>query len=134
MKFVITGYPKTGKTTLAKKFKDAGYEVLHTDDAIELGIHNDSEAVSQWFDKPGNWVVEGVTAPRAIRKWLAAHPGEDFPADAVVYMKDHVVPWENKGSFVKGIDTVWSQVADSVKQGDRVLLDSALEFPPEGSL
>lgn len=129
MKLVITGYPKTGKSTIADRFKAAGYEVMHTDDVIELGQGADSQAISEWFNRPGNWVVEGVTAPRAIRKWLAQNPGKEFPADAVVYMKDHVVPWENKGTFTKGIDTVWSEVEGSVKKADASLLGNLLKGP-----
>ena len=115
MKIVIAGYPKTGKTTLATEFEQAGYVVRHTDSVIDLGHGADSQAVSEWFNDPGDWVVEGVTAPRAIRKWLDQHPGEKFPADMVVFLREHVVPWESKGTFVKGLDTVWGQVTEKVR-------------------
>lgn len=119
MKIVLTGYPKTGKTTLANQLLAAGYKVLHTDDAIALGIHNDSAAIAEWFNEPGDWVIEGVTAPRAIRKWLEQHPGRGFPADLVVYLTHHVVPWESKGTFIKSIDTVFSQVRGHVRLGTK---------------
>ena len=118
MKIVIAGHPKTGKTTIAGQFAEAGYKVYHTDDVIELGHGADSQAVSEWFDESGEWVVEGVTGPRAVRKWLDRHPGLPFPA-LVFYLREQVVPWDNKGTFVKGLDTVWAQVSDKVRSGTK---------------
>lgn len=127
MKIVLTGYPKTGKSTLGDQLsKRLGWPVFHTDDVIELGVHNDSQRVSDWFDKPGDWIVEGVIAPRAIRKWFDQNPGRSFPADAVVFMRDHVVPWENKGTFVKSIETVWGQVEGKVHVSSKAALLAAL--------
>ena len=125
MKIVLTGYPKTGKTTLANQlFVTAGYIVRHTDDVIPLGPVADSQAVSEWFNEPGDWLVEGVIAPRAIRKWLDQHPGQHFPADMVVFLREHVVPWESKGTFVKGLETVWGQVEGRVRLGSKATLEA----------
>ena len=126
MKLVITGFPKTGKTTLAAAFEAKGYKVRHTDDAIDLGIHNDSQAISEWFNEPGDWVVEGVTAPRAIRKWIDQHPNQRLPADKVVFLRDHVTEWENKGTFTKGIETVWGQVQGSVSSASKADIEALL--------
>ena len=75
---VIAGGPRTGKTTHANKLgAESGARVRHTDDLIgRLEWSAASQEVSQWFDEPGPWIVEGVAVPRAVRKWLAAHPSK----------------------------------------------------------
>ncbi len=112
---MLAGYPKTGKTTLADELgRRYGWKVYHTDDVIDLGQGADSLAVTEWFNSPGDWVVEGVIAPRAIRKWLALNPKQRFPAEAVAFLKQHITHWENKGTFTKGLDTVWAEVRQHV--------------------
>lgn len=67
---VLIGSPKAGKTTLSKKFEEAGYHVLHTDDYIDL----------DWTDAPGaildevkrlkdddmDILIEGVSTARIL--------------------------------------------------------------------
>ena len=75
----IAGVPRSGKTTLG------GEGAKSTDDLMGLGWSGASEAASGWFDEPGPLAVEGVAVPRALRKWLAAHP-TGRPVDEVVWL------------------------------------------------
>ncbi len=111
---VICGGPRTGKTTFAATF---GLPVRHTDDVMHLGWSEASEAVSHWFDDPGPWVIEGVAAVRALRKWLERNPengnaGRLGAPCAALYMRTHA--WESlkpgQASMAKGIWTVFEGI------------------------
>lgn len=109
MRTVICGGPRTGKTTLAASLPGP---IKHTDDLI---LDHDwsaaSEAASSWFDEPGPWLVEGVTAVRALRKWLAAHPGHDKPCDLVIWLyRQHELLTKGQATMAKGCLTVWREI------------------------
>lgn len=119
-RIVILGGPKTGKTTLANELFEAhgwphsvpdcdGCGMLrHTDDLIPLGWSEASQAASAWFDEPGPWIIEGVAAVRALRKWRDQHPGEPPPVDRVIYLTETFVePTAGQRALAKGIETVW---------------------------
>lgn len=110
MRLLIAGVPGSGKTTLA------GEGAIHTDDYIELGWSEASLAVSCLFDAIGPWVIEGVTVPRALRKWLVQHE-DGKPCDKVIFLNE---PWEelSKGqaSMAKGCRTVWLQVVGELRE------------------
>lgn len=117
----ITGGPRTGKTTLAKKIfgsppftKEPEDRVLHTDDLIDrlaqLGKDGWSEAsriASTWLDEPGPWIIEGVAVSRALRKWKEAHPGEKPPVDRVIFCATaHVERTTGQTAMARGVETV----------------------------
>lgn len=123
---VIVGGPKTGKTTLGQKMARelaadvapeglpaTAVKLMHTDGLI--GTHGWSEAseeVARWLDVPGPWIIEGVSAVRALRKWLASHP-EGKPADRLIYMtKTWQELTKGQAAMAKGIVTVWAEVVD----------------------
>lgn len=114
---VITGGPRTGKTTMANNMVGP---VKHTDDLIaetaHLGKDSWSEAsrlASLWMDEPGPWVIEGVAASRALRKWREAHPGEAPPVDRVIYLETpHEELSKGQASMAKGVAKVHSEVED----------------------
>lgn len=93
--------------------------MFHTDDLLSsapIGAlkrredwSGQSDEVARWFDRPGSWIVEGVTVPRALRKWLAAHPGK--PCDKIIWLTRPKVP-RNKGqkAMADGCLTVWREV------------------------
>jgi len=103
-RIVIAGVPRAGKTTLA------GPCARHTDDLIRMEWHVVSDTVATWLDLPGPWIVEGVRAVHALRKWLAAHP-EGKPCDRVVWLGTPRVPLtRGQDVLAKGCLTVWREV------------------------
>jgi hypothetical protein len=119
-RIVITGGPRTGKTTLSESLGDrCGHNnIRHTDDLIgKLDWSAASLEVSRWFDEPGPWIIEGVAVSRALRKWREAHPGEPPPVDQVIYLH---TPYEalSKGqaTMAKGVETVHAEIEPWLRQ------------------
>ena len=118
MKILITGGPKTGKTTLARelatKYKIS--KIYHTDDLIlkyDWGF--ESDIVNSWL-KEDNIIIEGTTVPRGIRKWLFNNDSGK-PADIVYYLKEPKVKIsKGQATMTKGIDTVWSEVLPELRK------------------
>jgi hypothetical protein len=105
MRTLITGAPRTGKSTEAARLVKADGqrhgEHLCTDPQrlCAWGLRGVPDSSSDWSDAsayvadkwlsmPGPWVIEGVAVPRALRKWRASHPGAAPPADRLVIMSD----------------------------------------------
>lgn len=65
--------------------------VRHTDNLIDLGWSEASEAASHWFDDPEVRIVEGVAVLRALRKWLARNPTGQ-PCQRLLYLRKVYVP------------------------------------------
>ena len=116
LRLVITGGPRTGKTTLARSL---GLPVYSTDDLIETYKHLGREAwsavsqhvVDHWFTQPGPWIVEGVAVSRALRKWRDQHPGELPPVDRVIYLTTAHTPLSpGQIRMEKGVVTVHRQI------------------------
>lgn len=105
---VIVGGPRTGKTTLAETL---GAPVIHTDTHITVGNFSaQSDAAVRHFDIPGDWTLEGVTAVRALRKWLESHP-EGKPCDTVIHLaRPHVSLTGGQATLGKGCETVWREI------------------------
>jgi broad-specificity NMP kinase len=115
-RILITGGPRTGKTTLARSLSP---HARSTDDVIHLGWSEASAEVATWFDRPGPWVIEGVAVPRALRKWLEANPhvkvGEKWihpPCDRIIFLsKPHERLSKGQSSMAAGVLTVWREIA-----------------------
>lgn len=123
-RLLITGGPGVGKSTLAVRLADrgglleAGIVVDHADDlAGVLGWSEASLEVSRWFDRQGPWVIEGVAIPRALRKWLIAHPGNAAPCERIYYMTEHFrPPTKGQVSMTKGVMTVWREIVPELER------------------
>lgn len=112
MRIIITGYPKTGKTTLAAE-TEPGTPVRHTDNVSHLGWSGSSAEVARWISFRVPWVIEGVTCPRALRKWLRDHEGK--PCETIVFLtQPHVELSAGQESMSKGIDTVWAEIENDL--------------------
>jgi hypothetical protein len=129
----IAGGPRTGKTRLAESMFERhdwphavtdcdGCGILrHTDDLVYLGWSEASAAAALWFDDDGPWIVEGVAVPRALRKWLAAHPDDwdrtaGKPCDVVYWLEEPLVErTPGQIAMANGCATVWMEIADELR-------------------
>lgn len=113
-RILITGWPRAGKTTLAETFvrRGGGYFVRHTDDLIgRLDWSAASAEVAKWLEEPGDWVIEGVSVARALRKYRDAHPGEPLSCDRLIYLRTpHVELNARQAGMGKGVDSVMSEL------------------------
>jgi adenylate kinase family enzyme len=111
-RIVVAGGPRTGKTTFAAEL---GGHILHTDDLIaELDWSEASEQVAKWFDEPGPWVIEGVAAVRALRKWLDANES-GLPCE-IVYWFDRPVVERTRRQYGMGkaCQTIFDEIRGSL--------------------
>jgi broad-specificity NMP kinase len=116
MRTIIAGGPRCGKTTLAERMEREGSTtVRHLDDLIATHDWSAaSEAASRFFDEPGPWVIEGVQAARALRKWLARSAGK--PCDRLVLlMEPHKTLSRGQASMLKGVETVMREIARELR-------------------
>lgn len=123
MRILIAGWPRAGKTTLAGQISTAErIPVRDTDSLISTHAWSEaSEVVAGWLTEPGPWICEGVAIPRALRKWLLAHP-EGIPADVLHWSETpREALTKEQTAMGKGCTTVWNQVRDElVRRGLRV--------------
>lgn len=109
MKVVICGGPRTGKTSLAEKYRGLGI-VRHTDE-LACDWKGASSAAATWMDEPGPWLIEGVMCSRGLRKWHELHPGEPPPVDRVIYLlRSHEPLSDGQQRLTKGTRTVHEQI------------------------
>lgn len=133
-RLVITGVPKAGKTTIANvlgEFNGKSPTVRHTDELIETHKWgDDSVEVAKWFDEPGIWIIEGVSAVRALRKWMRGdekrglehHEGK--PCDAVLWLGDPIEALEGRvASLAKGCHTVWRDIEQELIDRGVVIIE-----------
>ena len=116
---VVIGAPRAGKTTYADaRGQREGVEVRHTDDLIGTldwsGVS--AHVASTWFAEPGPWIVEGVAAVRALRKWLRNNR-EGMPCDEVVVLEH---PWialtAGQARMAKVCAKVWREIRADLEQ------------------
>lgn len=118
-RILITGGPRTGKTTLANKLQQEGGDpiVYSTDDVMHLGWSEASAAVALWLDADDSWIVEGVAASRALRKWRALHPDQPPPIDRLIYLREpHETLTPGQRTMAKGVETVHRELEDWLAQ------------------
>ena len=125
-RIAIAGIPKSGKTTLANNLSD---NAVHTDDFIHLGWSEQSLATSLLFDKPGPLIIEGVTIPRALRKWLQHHP-EGKPVDQAVFLNTPHIPLSpGQQNMAKGCRTVWLKILPELLRRGVIIGEEGIVSP-----
>lgn len=92
MRLLITGGVGSGKTTMSQHLRGStgSDRVMHTDDLIGTGEWSEvsQRIADEWLTMPGPWIIEGVAIPRALRKYLEAHPHEPPPCDRIIVLTD----------------------------------------------
>lgn len=131
-RIVVAGIPRAGKTTLAGDVRvKLGHRVMHTDDLIgELDWSSASDAVLRWLDEPEPWVIEGVAAVRALRKWLIRNP-EGKPCDMVVWCgRPYVTVYKNgQRAMAKGCERIWGEIrGELLARGVEVVSNSLVDL------
>lgn len=112
-RIVIIGGPKTGKTTISRQFPCL---VRHTDDLIAThGWSEASQEIVSWLLTPGPWVIEGVAAVRALRKYLAQHPGSKPCAEILYLTRPHQALNKGQTSMHKSCATVFKEIEPQLK-------------------
>jgi len=118
MRVAIAGVPRAGKTTYTETLEAECPDdtlVCHTDSLIYLGWSGASAQVATLFSEEGPLIVEGVAVPRALRKWLAAHPDRP-PVDTVMWFGD---PYHElsvgQRTMGRGCLTVMYEIVDELR-------------------
>lgn len=102
--------------------------VRSSDDVKHLEWSEASAVVSTWFDAPGGWVVEGVAAVRALRKWLDRNP-TGAPCDHVIFLEEPFVALTKEQTAMgRGCVTVWQKTVDRLRA--RGVTVSVCKAPP----
>jgi hypothetical protein len=117
-RIVIVGPPKAGKTTLGRDLAESsGVQLRHTDDLIgELDWSGCSERIaSEWFAQPGPWIIEGVAAVRALRKWLVGNR-EGRPCDQIIALSKSWVPLTpRQAGMATACASIWGSIRGAVQ-------------------
>lgn len=113
-RIIICGGPRTGKTTLASELavaRGVPSTAIHSTDLIAGQWSEVSDAAAKLISARGPWIIEGVAAFRALRKWMDLDPGAALTGVKIVYLKTLGVKL-NKGqlAMAKGVGTVWSEI------------------------
>lgn len=120
-RLVIAGGPRTGKTTAAMALQERRHWALLSTDALihQYEWSQVSEIAATWFDHtPAPFILEGVAAARALRKWLASHP-TGAPCDRIIVMTVPVVMrTREQETMAKGCDTVWAEIEPELRARD----------------
>jgi len=123
-RIIIVGGVNTGKTSLALRLKTERNisTIRSTDSLIDLGWSEASAAAALWFSEPGDWIIEGVAVPRALRKWLAANPNARLDAEIITLHRPLKPLSKGQRAMTLGMHTVLREIAVSLKQRGAVFV------------
>lgn len=109
---IVAGGPRSGKSTIGaragERFK---LKVRHGDSLIGKKKWSEaSDEVAGWLDESDQWLVEGVVAVRALRKWLKRNPGKALNA-TVVWLRDPVqARTKRQAAMAKSVEKIWNEI------------------------
>jgi hypothetical protein len=115
MRLIILGSARAGKTTEAKRLGLLhNVPVFSSDDLIGTHAWGDDSRhiVDNWFTREGDWIIEGCSVPRAVRKFLADPSlyGTPIPWQTVVTLwHPYVELSKGQASQRKSNMTIWAQ-------------------------
>jgi adenylate kinase family enzyme len=142
MRIVITGPPQSGKSTVGSILSAVfGIPLWQTDSLLPENLEwsEYSRRVAEWFDRPGDWIIEGVVVPRAVRKWMAMHPTVDPPFDKFILLREPQNNLVKLGQQTMGKQVIalseellqWISPSKSVQlDASFAVLSSAKKSPP----
>jgi hypothetical protein len=100
---VITGVPRSGKTTLALALAKPTLPVLYGDG-------------KDWLNAPGPWIIEGDTIPTTLRSWLMAN-GNGKPCDRVFWLAEPKVTLSAaERASQQDLEALWREVGGLLRQ------------------
>jgi len=134
-RIVLVGGPRSGKSTLAVRLSERyGLPARHADALVgTLDWSEHSLEVSRWLEEFGDFVIEGCSTARALRKWLERYPGAEL-GSTVVWLPDAIQRRSpSQEAMAKGVATVWAQIAPELAaRGTTVLGPQVIATdPPE---
>jgi hypothetical protein len=109
---IVAGGPRSGKSTLSAQAGERFKLKLRHGDSL-IGKKKWSEAsdeVAAWLDESDQWLVEGVVAVRALRKWLTRNPGKPLNA-TVLWLRDPVqARTKRQAAMAKSVEKIWNEI------------------------
>jgi len=116
---LIIGCPASGKTFLSDKFKQAGFDVIHTDDYISYGFNDSLYELLKDIDGKDlkNTVIEGVIGYRLLRKGQELN---SYSPDVVIELKPEIDLVQSRYAASRGIDK-FKSVLSMINANETVL-------------
>jgi len=118
-KILISGFPKTGKSIFANELSNQykNIQILHTDDLIENHNWKDSsDIVSNWILE-NEYIIEGVTVIRGLRKLITSYPHKRFDDITLYYLTKPKIELNTKQfAMAKGIQTIFMSIHGLLKE------------------
>lgn len=128
-RIAFAGWPKCGKSFSAKRLSETlGFPAMHADEVCrDMEWSLASDEVATWFGRPAPFIIEGISVPRALRKWLTLNR-EGSPADTIFYSQAPFATLSNRQIGAgRGCDTVWREIR-------LVLIERGVELRPMSDL
>jgi len=111
VRLLIIGRPRCGKTTLATRLgAEHGLEVTHLDKYLgEMPWSELSDWIAEQLAKDGNWIIEGCSGVRGLRKYLKANPNKPLPFE-VRWLDDYkVLPTPKQHAFGTACKAIYNE-------------------------
>ena len=109
-RILIAGVPRAGKTTISEQIAaKQNLPLYHTDDLIEsYDWAEQSEAVAALILSYDEYIIEGITVPRGIRKILPA----PIPSDLIIWLPTPILTLTpGQTQMTKATHTIFNEVS-----------------------